>query len=113
MAKAQYITKVTTKKVDGKPVKEEVTYRVDADFVPSNINEVCLEFMMNYCKAHNEGDWMITTSSNTITDKKGKKRDYPFVSLRADFMKKFFPNVLKGEKKENKPMKNRIADFFK
>lgn len=114
MAKPEYITKVTTKKdEEGNNVKVETKYRIDADFVPSSINEVCLEFMMNYCKAKKEGAWLIEKANTTITDKQGKERDYPFVNLRADFMNKFFPSALKGNTPaEKNPMKKRIADFF-
>ena len=106
---AEYITKLVSRKKDGATVKEEVKYRVDADFVPENPNQVCLEFMMNYCKAHNEGDWLIATASKTIPGKNGTTKDYPFVSLRADFMNKFFKNAATS----NKSMKGRIIDFFK
>ena len=122
-SKPEYITKTvthqeTTYKLDenGKKVKdkltrtkEDVTYRVDSAFVPNDISEICLEFIENYCEAHDEIDWLCDTVSKTITDKNGKKRDYPFVNVRADFVKTFFPDIVKG-KGGGKPvsMKDRI-----
>ena len=120
-SKPEYITKTvthqkTTVEVDesGKEVKkvtrtkEDVTYRIDAAFVPSDISEICLEFIENYCEANNQIDWLVDTVSKTITDKKGKKRDYPFVNVRADFAKTFFSDIIKGDKNEAPTMKARI-----
>jgi S-adenosylmethionine synthetase len=126
-AKPEYITKkVTHQKTlykldsEGKRVKdkvvrtdEDVTYRIDAAFVPSDISEICLEFIENYCEANNQIDWLVDTVSKTITDKNGKKRDLPFVNLRAEFAKTFFSNIIKGEKGGAPTMKARILAKYR
>ena len=92
----------------------EKKYRVDADFVPSEIAEIHMDFIENYCVANNKIDWLLeeVNTSEYTTEKKNKETgeketktvkcdNYPFVMLRADFAKKFFPSIIKGiEKKE-------------
>ena len=73
-----------------------------------------MDFIENYCVANNELDWLLEEVNTTeyTTEKKNKETgekeiktvkcdNYPFVMLRADFVKKFFPSIIKGiEKKE-------------
>lgn len=104
MAK-EYITKShMVKDEDGTKRKVSVDYRVDADFVPTSISEICVEFMIEYCFAHGEGDWLDDEASKKvqITTKKGtvSERNTPFVTLRAKFTEKFFPEIIKGEKEK-------------
>lgn len=107
----KYITK--KKKVNGQEV--ETTFRIDADFVPAKANQICMEFIENYCVANDKIDWLleevnITTYSierkNPETGKKETKivkcDNYPFVNLRRDFIQAYFPAILKGE--SAKPM---------
>lgn len=101
MAKQEFITKISGKE------KKEITYRIDADFAPTDINDICIEFIENYCVAKKETGWLVDTVSKSIVDKTGKKRDYPFVSIRADFVKKFFPEIVKGTSK-GETIKERI-----
>lgn len=101
----QFVTK--TKKVDG--VEVVTKYRVDTDFVPEKIAEICMEFIENYCVANNEIEWLVNTINITeyeVVRNKGKEDEktetvqcdnYPFVNVRRDFVKKFFPKILKGE----------------
>ena len=124
-SKPEYITKTVTKQKtlykvneEGKKVKdktvrtkEEVQYRIDAAFQPSDISEICLEYIMNYCEANNEGDWLLDVSQKQITDKNDKKRDMPFVNLRAEFVKTFMPSIIKGDAPAVN-MKSRIAERF-
>ena len=105
----QFITK--KKIVKGEVV--ETTYRIDADFVPSAITDITQEFIENYCVAKGETEWlveMVSTASYTTMRKneEGKKvavtvecdGNYPFVNQRRDFVVKFFPELIKGKKKE-------------
>lgn len=104
----------------------ETTYRVDADFVPSEINQISIEFIENYCVAKNEVEWLVTTANTSSyvverTDKETKKKsfetvqcdNYPFINLRRDFAKKFFPEIIKG-KDADKPetFKERINRLY-
>ena len=103
---AKYITKVVdvfNKNENGKKVKagtKEVTYRIDADFVPTAMADICQEFIENYCKAKNEMEWLLEQVNETITDKNGKIRDKGFVAIRSEFCDKFFKDLRASEKAE-------------
>lgn len=107
------ITKVkyVKDKVTGEKKKVETTYNVSADFVPKEISEISAEFIENYCVANKETKWLVSEVQKTITDKQGKVRDLPFVSLRAEFTKKFFPSIIK-EKKGSKSFKDTILEKY-
>lgn len=103
---AKYINKV--KKVN--KVAVETTYRIDADFVPTDINEICMEFIENYCVANNELEWLVETINTEAYEVTRKNKEtgetyveivpcnnYPFVNLRRDFTEKFFPQILKSK----------------
>lgn len=104
----RYITK--SKKVKGETV--ETTYRIDADFKPTAIGEISIEFIENYCVANNATSWLLDEVNITeyaVIRDKGKPTEhkeivkcdnYPFVNLRKDFVEKFFPSILKGKKDE-------------
>ena len=100
---AEYKTKKKRVRAEnGEMVEVSTEYRVDADFIPERINEVSLDFIINYCKANKEVAWLKETAEKTKTDKHGKVMRYPFVNLRADFMNKFFPDKVVGKKDEQK-----------
>ena len=118
MAEA-YVTK--SKKVNGEVV--ETKYRVDAGFVPTEISDICMEFIENYCVAFKEIEWLVTTMNITeyeVVRNKGKENEYtetvkcdnyPFVNVRRDFVKKFFPKIIKGEN-ANETWKDRINRLY-
>ena len=98
----KWITK--SKTVKGSLI--ETQYRIDADFKPSKIGDISMEFIENYCVANNQIDWLLeevnTTTYSVIRDK-GKPTErtevvttdnYPFVNIRKDFVLKFFPSIL-------------------
>lgn len=97
---AKYIEKTHTKKLENGE-KEVVTtkYRVDPDFVPTKVTDICTEFVEAYCVANNETDWLCEKYEATAVGKDGKERPYPFTSIRTDFCKKFFPTLVAGDKK--------------
>lgn len=104
----KYVTK--SKKVKGETI--ETKYRIDADFVPAEISEISMEFIENYCVANNQVAWLLDEANITeyaVIRNKGKENqykeivkcdNYPFVNLRKDFVKKFFPTIIKGKKEE-------------
>ena len=116
--------KVKEKGEDGKPLKKDgkfiwkeviKEYHVEPSFIPKKIDEICEEFIQNYCEANGKEDWLIDQysqkESKKIKDKDDKKKivkveeqDKSFVSIRSDFAKEFFPKIIKGEpeKKETK-----------
>ena len=54
MAKEETIVK-RQQRVDKKTRKkviEDITYRIDASFVPEKVSDICMEFIINYCKAN-------------------------------------------------------------
>lgn len=121
MAVPTYITKkhyIYEKDADGNRRRtnkvKEIEYRTDADFSPKKIDDICIEFIENYCVANNQIDWLLEASNekeiiNKAKDKEkiGKKKKKSFVGLRADFVKKFFPEIVVG-----KPEKVSFIDAF-
>lgn len=103
----KWITK--SKKVKGEVI--ETKYRIDAGFKPTEISEISMEFIENWCVANNEVEWLLEEVN--ITEYGVKRKDkttgeeytevvkcdnYPFVNLRKDFVEKFFSYILKGKK---------------
>ncbi len=101
-------------------------YRIDEDFKPSKIGDICSEFIENWCVANNQVDWLV--SEVNITEYKTKKKqpdgsvveetvkcdNYPFVNLRADFVNKFFPSILVGNAtKGEETFKQKINRLYK
>jgi hypothetical protein len=116
----KWITK--TKKVKGETI--ETQYRIDADFKPSKIGEISMEFIENYCVANNAIDWLLEevniTTYSVIRDK-GKPTErkefvtcdvYPFVNLRRDFAEKFFSSILIGTNDAPKTWKDRLNEKY-
>jgi hypothetical protein len=113
---AKYITNEIKKKKNketGETVVTTIRYRVDADFVPTSIKEIVMDFVVNYCEANGETEWLLDEVNKPFQKKQVKKdkegnvisekmvkADYPFVNLRTDFVKKFFPDIIVGEVKE-------------
>ena len=100
---------------------EDVYYHVEAEYVPSKISDICEEFIVAYCEANGEEaiNWLVKTvntkvptqRTNKETGEKEKGEDIymPFVSLRSAFAKKYFPNIIKGDKKaEGSSLRDRL-----
>lgn len=117
----QYITKKSKRK--GEIV--ETTYRVDADFVPTATTQISQEFIENYCVANNQLEWLVAECNITSyqTSKKNKEtgvletitvdcKSYPFVNLRADFVHKFFPDILKPKSAQTETFTERIKRLY-
>lgn len=112
---AKYVSRtiINKNKETGEVTEKVVKYRVDADFVPTKVNDIIAEFIENYCVANGEVEWLLETVNKPFQKKQVKKdkegnviseklvkADYPFVNLRADFVNKFFPSIIVGEVKE-------------
>lgn len=117
----KYITK--TKVVKGEEVN--TTYRVDAGFKPTAINDICMEFIENYCVANNEIEWLLQTVNITSypVERKDKEtgkyyvetvtcNNYPFVNLRRDFVAMFFPSIIKGAAPHKETWKERLNRMY-
>ena len=107
---AKEFIEITHKNKDGE--EKTIKYRIDADFVPKKLGEICEDFIQNYCLANGKEDWLDEqyASKETFTVKTEKKKykgvvyyqgqtyeaDKSFISIRKDFAKEFF-NITKGE----------------
>ena len=66
-------------------------------FLPRS--EICPEFMINFCSVNEERKaWLKATAAQTITDKNGRVRPLPYMSLLALFVEKYFRNLQPQEK---------------
>lgn len=99
----QYIS-ITHKNKSGEV--KTIKYRVDAGFVPTRLDEICEEFIQNYCLANDKEDWLDNQYNskekfvvkkekrtiNKVVYKKGEtyETDKSFISIRRDFGKEFF-----------------------
>lgn len=103
----------------GKFVKEIVSkeYRIDADFVPSAIEDICIEFIDNYVEANNQGEWLLKQLEKKEVYKKGKKigqeKEISFVSLRSFFANEFFKDIVKGAGKKEENFRNKLLAKYK
>lgn len=108
--KIETIIKKHTKKnkETGEVTVIEKEYRIDADFVPTTTADIAPEFIENWCVANKKTDWLVEEVQITITDKNGKEKYLPFVNLRADFVKEFFPSIISGNSNKGETFKDRI-----
>ena len=73
---------------------------------PEKLNDIKLDFIIDYCKEHGEVDWLKNTSHKvfvlTTDDGEEEERKISFIELRNEFVRKFFPDLLpKKEKKKS------------
>ena len=132
--KAEYEVKKVRKK-DGSFA--ETKYRIDASFIPAAVNEICDKFIINYCIANNEEEWLfnelnatetatankdrkVTAVVNGIKQKNynvkaGESYEQPksFVSLRSDFANKFFPEIIKGKPEQELSFRDKMLAKYK
>lgn len=121
------------KKLDenGKPIKNEKgrfvwekvekSYRIDAEFVPTSIDEICFEFIDNYVEAHNEGEWFVDVLEQKEYHKKKDKdnneiveeKDISFVSIRSAFANKFFSDIIKGKPVKEPSFRDKMLAKYK
>lgn len=111
----------------GKPIKNEKgnfvwetvekEYRVDADFKPKAIDDICAEFIDNYVEANNEGEWFVGVLESKETykngEKAGKEKDISFVSIRSAFAHKFFPEIIKGKPEQEMSFRDKMLAKYK
>lgn len=104
---------------NGKYVWEEVEkkYRIDADFKPKAIDEICAEFIDNYVEAHDEGEWFVSVLEQKETykkgEKKGEEKDISFVTIRSAFANKFFSEIIKGKPEQEMSFRDKMLAKYK
>ena len=84
MAKAETIIK-TQKRVNketGKKEVEKIEYRIDASFIPEKVSDICMEFIINYCR--NIDCQFEVDENNNILVTKGQAATYPCVVAHTD-----------------------------
>ena len=93
---------------------EDVTYHAEPEYKPTVIGDICEEFIVNYCEANGHTDWLVEKVNTKVPTKKldengNPKMVYmPFVSLRSEFAKKFFPNIIKGDSGKKLSFRDKI-----
>lgn len=75
------------------------------------LNDITLDFIIEYCKEHDEVAWLkeIANTPNLV-DKNGKARKIGFMEIRNAFAKKFFPDLIQA-KTHKKSMFDRIMEL--
>ena len=66
-----------------------------------NIN---LDYIIDYCKDHDEVDWLKSTAAKTFKTKDGGKRKITFIEIKIAFAKKFMPDIIPKAKPKNPTM---------
>lgn len=81
--------------------EKEIRYRIDPDFIPEKIEDICSEFIDAYVEAHNQGEWFVDVLNRKEEIKngknKGKFKDISFVGIRSAFASEFFPSIIVGK----------------
>lgn len=100
MAK-QTLTKVyySKDKETGKSIKHETVYRIDPDFTPKAIGDICAEFIDNFMETRPDEDkeWLGALVSEDVNGKPPS-----FFVIRSRFAERFFPAVMDAPKKTAK-----------
>lgn len=95
----------------------EKEYRVDADFKPKAIDDICAEFIDNYIEANDEGEWFVGILESKETykkgEKKGQEKEISFVTIRSAFAKKFFPEIIKGTSDKELSFREKMLAKYK
>lgn len=92
MEKATYIEKEHKNQKTGEKIV--IRYRTDADFVPTEIGQICYEFIEKYVEANGKEEWL---------DEQYAIEDNTFMKIRSNFAKDFF-NI---EPTPTRPMTNK------
>ena len=110
MANELFITHTYTNKN-----KEEIatTYRIDAEFVPTEQSQICIEFIKNYCisKGKKDAKWLyeLMTSQKAKDSEGVKTRKITNLEIRKAFVEKYFPALI--EKKTSHKTQNILEEL--
>ena len=85
-----------------------------ADFVPTDINEIGKMFVINYIKEKHPEDipWLKQISKSTVYSKKlNREIKVTFLIIRKEFVKRYFPELIKKPKPKEKTMFDLIDEL--
>jgi len=91
---------------------EPKVYNTSPTFIPNNINEISIDFIINYCTAKGKADiaWLKALAAAKVApDKNGRERRISFIEIRKEFVKKYFPSIAPAAKEKKPTMYERIA----
>lgn len=107
-----------TKKYTNKYGEEITTeYRIDSDFEPKEAKEICIEFIVNYCKAQGKEavKWLYDLMNTNIVFEKedGEKdtRKITHLEIRKQFVEKYFAHIIKEDKSKKKKIDSLLEDL--
>lgn len=86
--------------------------QTDPSYVPEHIDDICFEYIANFCKAKGADDkaWLKNVGSSMVfSEAKQKETRISFIGIRKAFVQKYFPN-LAPQAKEKKPTMYDIID---
>lgn len=77
-------------------------YTIDKDFIPTKPEEICEEFIINFCMGNKkEEDWLFNQFQERVKDKNGKEIKKPFLQIRKEFIIRHFPKIAESKKKSS------------
>jgi len=95
-----------------KEKKEKKLLNSDPSFVPTSILDIGFEFIINYCKANKQIEWLKELKNTPVKpNKKGKERQISFIEIRNEFTKKFFPDIAPMPMEPKKTMYEMIDEL--
>lgn len=80
---------------------------------PSPYAKYTQDFIVDYCQKHKKVGWLQEQVQAMDTDKKGKKHKRTFISIRANFVKEFFPDEVPESAKKNTSFYDRVMALKK
>lgn len=112
--KEKYVVKEHKDKKTGETIKK--SYRIDPGFVPTSVDEICIEFIENYLEANDKLAWgdEVASRTETVHYKTGKKagttEEKPISSMtfKKLFVEEFFPGIIKGTAEKKPTFRDRI-----
>lgn len=67
---------------------------------PDKVNQIDVDYIMEYCKANKQVAWLKQTASQKYTSKDGKERQYGLFQIRKEFVEKFMPELREASGKK-------------
>lgn len=89
-------------KETGEVIEVKTTYNTDPKFKPSKPEQICEEFIINYCKDDDEkAEWLFKQYEEIVKDKNGKAVKKSFLQIRKEFIELYFADIVVSSKKSS------------